>query len=64
MNQTVFSQELVLKYESWKFCKRLFPMSHLLVYARIPRNRQKVRQFGVLVPIPKLAFVGNHKVKE
>ena len=23
-----------------------------------------VRQFGVLFPIPKLAFVGNHEVKE
>jgi len=39
-------------------------VSHPLLYARIPRNRQKVRQFGVFFPIPKLVFEGNHEVKE
>jgi hypothetical protein len=36
-----------------------------LLYARIPGNRLKV-QFGVLFPIPQLAFAGNHskRVKE
>jgi len=29
-------------------------LSHPHLYARIPRNRQKVRQFGVLFPIPML----------
>jgi len=33
--------------------------------ARIPRNQQKVRQFGVLFPNPQFAFAGNRKrVKE
>ncbi len=41
-----------------------FPESHPLLYARIPGNRLKVRQFGVLFPIPQLAFAGNHMVKE
>jgi hypothetical protein len=36
------------------------PGSHTLLYARISRNRQKVRQFGVLCPIPQLALAGNH----
>jgi hypothetical protein len=39
-------------------------MSHPLLYARNPRNRLKVRQFGVLFPIPQLAFAENLKVKE
>ena len=38
--------------------------SHPLLYARIPGNRHKVRQFGVLFPIPQLAFAGNRGVKE
>jgi hypothetical protein len=40
------------------------PTSHPLFYARIPRNRLKVRQFGALFPIPQLAFAGNLRVKE
>ncbi len=36
--------------------------SHTLLYARIPRNQQKVRQFGILCPIPQLALTGNHSV--
>jgi len=40
------------------------PISHLLLYARIPRNCLTVRQFGVLFPIPQLAFAGNRRVKE
>jgi len=39
-------------------------ISHPLLYARIPRNRHKVRQFGVLFSIPQLTFAGNHIVKE
>jgi hypothetical protein len=38
--------------------------SHPLLYARIPRNHQKVCQLGALFPIPSLAFEGKHKVKE
>jgi hypothetical protein len=38
--------------------------SHPLLYSRIPRNRLKVRQFGVLFPIPQFAFAGNLRVKE
>jgi hypothetical protein len=38
--------------------------SHPLLYARIPGNRLKVRQSGVLFPIPQLAFAGNRRVKE
>jgi hypothetical protein len=34
--------------------------SHTLLYARNPRNQQKVCQFGVLCPIPQLALAGNH----
>ncbi len=43
------------------FCRR---MSHPLLYARILGNWLKVRQFGVLIPIPQLAFAGNRRVKE
>jgi hypothetical protein len=39
-------------------------LSHPLLYARILGNRLKVRQFGVLFPIPQLAFAGNCRVKE
>jgi hypothetical protein len=42
-------------------CRRI---SHPLLYARIPGNWLKVRQFGVLFPIPQLAFAGNRRVKE
>ena len=42
----------------------LLPHEPPLLYARIPRNRLKVRQFGVLFPIPQLAFEGNLRVKE
>jgi hypothetical protein len=31
-------------------------LSHPLLYARIPQNQLKVRQFGVLVSIPQLTF--------
>ena len=43
-------------------CRRvLTPLqSHTLLYTRIPRNWQKIRQFGVLFPIPQLALAGNH----
>jgi hypothetical protein len=43
---------------------KIILLSHPLLYARIPGNRQKVRQFGVLFPIPQLAFAGNRGVKE
>jgi hypothetical protein len=34
--------------------------SHTLLYARIPRNWQKVCHFGVLFPIPHLTLAGKH----
>jgi hypothetical protein len=42
---------------------KVFLSSHPLLYARIPGNWLKVQQFGILFPIPQLAFEGK-KVKE
>ena len=39
MNQTVFAQELVLKYESWKVLREILPYEFFVIHAAIqPRN--------------------------
>jgi hypothetical protein len=58
MNQTVFAQELVLKYESWKVLREILPYEFFVIHAAIqPRNSFPEQVFNPAVSHMKIANV-------
>ena len=52
MNQTVLSQELVLKYESWKVLREIVPYEFFIIHAAIqPRNYFREQVFNPAVSL-------------